>query len=161
MSNPTPNELPPHMIACMTPEVRKSLGIQTAEEAQQTFDERSERELQAQCEGWLTLHGYWRMTAENAMELIAPASKKPRGWYGHWQDNKRNPFVPDIIISDHNMTRCLFVELKKPGDTQPDYQPGQLTMIRSGLWYECRSLPALIERVLQWELDCTTERQRN
>lgn len=52
-----PHELPEHMIRCMSPEVRRSLGIATIQEAQQAHDCRVEKDLLRLCQQELSRRG--------------------------------------------------------------------------------------------------------
>lgn len=45
-----PHELPEHMIRCMSPEMRRSLGIKTMEEAGQSYEVRAEKDLLRLCQ---------------------------------------------------------------------------------------------------------------
>ena len=102
---------------------------------------RLEKNLQSTCELWLEHRGYARLTAANA-----DYSTGVKGWYGHLQDTKRNPLMPDLFIFDH-AGRCLLVEFK----VRDEYQPGQLAMIRAGMWTECRTFEAFEALVTEWE----------
>lgn len=114
-------------------------------------DIKLEKELQQQCESWLTLHGYYRMTADEAMRIYEcrPLSAaNMRGWFGHWTRNQRNPLWPDLYIMSYPVRRQpLLVELK----VCDKYRPGQREMIELGLWVECRRLEYFIEIATDWE----------
>lgn len=100
-----------------------------------------EKDLQHLCENWLHLHGYMRMTADNAMR-----PPPERGWFGHWFNSIRNPLWPDLAILDLT-GRCLLVELK----TRDVWQPGQKQMVESGFWKVAWSFADLQGFVLEWE----------
>lgn len=109
-----------------------------------------EKQLQAQCENWLRLHGYERMHAR----LIAAAANMPerwlviQGWFGHWFKSQRNPLMPDLFICDRSMTRCLMLELKI---LPPRYEPGQRELIEAGRWREANCLEDAIGIIRRWE----------
>ena len=106
---------------------------------------RLEKNLQSTCESWLTQRGYARLTAANA-----DYSTDVKGWYGHLADTraslKRNPLMPDLFMFDRT-GRCLLVEFK----VRDEYQPGQLAMIESGMWTECRTFEDFEMVVAGWE----------
>ena len=108
-------------------------------------DVRAEKELQLQCEGWLMLRGYYRLTAHNLSDknILWVAI----GWFGHWPKANRNPTMPDLAVLNRVMTRCILVELK----VEDRYQPGQRDMIDNGFWLEARTLDGLIKIVTDWE----------
>lgn len=99
-----------------------------------------ERKLQEDCEKWLAVIGYVRLTAENAM-----AAKNPRGWFGHLSQPKGNAFMPDIFIL--NKGRALLVELK----VREDYRPGQKAMLARGEWKKATNLNEFCGLVKEWE----------
>ena len=105
-------------------------------------DAKSEKELQSQCEGWLMLRDYRRLTAEHAMK-----GGYVRGWFGHWINNKRNPFMPDLAIFAAG-GKCLLVELKHP---PIKYEDGQEAMISRGIWKLATTLDQFIALVKAWE----------
>ena len=141
MTRLTAATIPPHIARLMRPEDRRALKVRTPEETQARIDERGECELQLQCEQWLALRGYARLTADNA------AMANSRGWFGHWPEARRNPLTPDLLIWDRTMGRCLAVELK----VRDVYQSGQREMIGRGAWVECRTLEAVALAVQAWE----------
>ena len=53
----SPHEIPEHMRRCMSPEVRKTLGIQTVHEAQEAYDDRAEKDLLRLCQQELSRRG--------------------------------------------------------------------------------------------------------
>jgi hypothetical protein len=65
-----------------------------------------ERKLQADCERWLQLHGWWPRTPD----FIA-RGKPPTGWYIHLHEAKRNPILLDLLLL-RNDGRYVEVELK-------------------------------------------------
>ena len=102
---------------------------------------RLEKNLQSTCESWLTQRGYARLTAANA-----DYSTDVRGWYGHLTEARRNPLMPDLFMFDRT-GRCLLVEFK----VRDAYQLGQLAMIESGMWTECRTFEDFEALVTEWE----------
>lgn len=52
----------PAMVRCLSPADRKALGAMTVAEAQDAYDARSESALLRQCEDWLVLHSYVKLT---------------------------------------------------------------------------------------------------
>ena len=103
---------------------------------------KAEKELQALCENWLNLHGYLRLTPDNAQR-----KEKPKGWYGHLVVAERNPFMPDLFIFAIDPKPPLFIEFK----LRDAYQPGQKEMIEAGFWTECRSFEHFLVKLVAWE----------
>lgn len=86
-----PHELPEHMIRCMSPEVRRSLGIATVQEAQQAHDCRAEKDLLRLCQQELSRRG--------VLEVIHLSHRA-----------REHPGLPDLVFS-MNGTPCA-CELK-------------------------------------------------
>ena len=107
-------------------------------------DRKHERELQAECERWLSLNGYFRLTPSAVARPSRPSSC---GFFGHWFESQRNAFMPDLFICDSTMRRCLMVELK----VCSRYQPGQKEFIDAGLWIEVRTTDEFIAAIKNWE----------
>ena len=108
---------------------------------------KSEKELEREVENWLSLHGYHRLTAENADCKDRALTGARKGWFGHWPENKRNPLMPDVAVFNASMTACLMVELK----CRPVYQPGQKSMILAGIWKQAWTLDEFMLVVQEWE----------
>ena len=137
----------PAMLRCVPAAVRKELGAKTIPEAQHDYNARSEKELQRHCTDWLVLHGYLNCTAANAVSPPATFS----GWFAHQPRSEKQPFAPDLVLFNPAMTRCLCVELKKPGTAAPSFQPGQREMVSSDRWLLARSLDAFRAIAQNWE----------
>ena len=108
-----------------------------------------EKELQRQAEGWLATHGYRRMTAHEAIAASALGAFT-KGWFFHLyigRANSKAPLLPDLMIFDQGMTRCLQIELK----VESVYQPGQKEMIDSGHWIEIRTFDEFRGWLAGWE----------
>ena len=88
----------------------------------------SEASLQAQCERYLLMSGYLRMTSNNA-KLVADGTAQPKGFFGHLQETRGNPQMPDLWVRD-GQKPDLYVELK----AKKRYQPGQREWIDMGQW---------------------------
>jgi hypothetical protein len=109
--------------------------------------DRLERQLQAQCEGWLSQRGYRRMTAPEAEAAMAPGASETRGWFAHLGKAKGNPLMPDVMLYNADMTRCLMIELK----ILNVYQPGQKAMVQAGAWRLAHYFETVVKMVLEWE----------
>lgn len=75
-----PHELPDHMIRCMSPEMRRSLGIQTMEEAGQSYEVRAEKDLLRLCQQELRRRG--------VLEVIHLSHRA-----------REHPGLPDLVFS--------------------------------------------------------------
>jgi hypothetical protein len=106
-----------------------------------------EKTLQALCESWLRQRGYHPMRASEHEHVGADGL--PVGWYAHMDHARENPDcrLPDLLITDGGMRRCLAVELK----VRRQYEPGQREMIGAGAWVEAWGLDGLIVAVEGWE----------
>ena len=93
-------------------------------------ERQEERDLQAQCEGWLSQRGYRRLTACEASRASSEPLSDLAGWFMHLHRPIGNPMMPDLIVFNADMTRSLCIELK----VRPLYQPGQKEMIDLGCW---------------------------
>jgi hypothetical protein len=112
-------------------------------------ERKAERELQAACEGWLSIRGYRRMTDREIIKAVE--SEYPcRGWFGHLAQPRGNPLMPDLWITDRTMRRVLPIELK----VRSNYQPGQREFINAGLWLEVREFCEFERLVTAWEKSC-------
>lgn len=107
-------------------------------------DVRAEKQLQADCEGILSVRGYQRLTAHNAATI---GDRECLGWFGHLAEAKRNPLMPDLFIFSESTHDALLVELK----VRDHYQPGQREMIQRGCWLECRSVDEFRRALNEWE----------
>jgi hypothetical protein len=71
--NPHANELPDNILRCMSTEVRKSLGLVTIQEAQQSHDCERESILQAMCEA--------ELSRRRVVYLhLSPRAREKAGW---------------------------------------------------------------------------------
>ena len=102
---------------------------------------KNERELQSQCELWLSRRDYRRMTAKNAVK-----GGTCRGWFGHWVENRKNPLISDIVIFKGQ--RSLLIEIKHPPIRWKD---GQEAMVCCGAWKLATSLDEFTAIVQEWE----------
>jgi hypothetical protein len=117
----------------------------TEESLSSVADDKAEKTLQTHCENWLIQREYRRLTAQNAeSQRLAPVPI--RGWFGHLQQSKRNPLMPDIFIFD-GQGRCLLVELK----AYNKWQPGQKEMVALGVWRTAWTFQGFVEIVTEWE----------
>ena len=110
-------------------------------------ERRQERDLQAQCEGWLSIRGYRRMTAPEATRAAKEAMSDQVGWFFHLSKPVGNPLCPDLIIFNADMSRSLCIELK----VRPTYQPGQREMIDLGCWRVAFGFHMVELMVREWE----------
>ena len=108
---------------------------------------RNEADIQRGVESWLTLRGYYRLTAGAAKAAHCEDANPQRGWFGHWVNNRRNPLMPDVAVFSADMRRCLMIELK----AHKRYQDGQREMIDLGAWVECDTVEDAEMRVMEWE----------
>ena len=155
------------MVRCMSKADRDALGAQTLGEVQEAYDCATEAALQRQCEAWLPLHGYHKLTtgkaaaealeqashAKTATEGAKRLESPPRGlagWFAHLPRAEKQPFLPDLVVFSNLWTRCLAIELKKPTGA-PTYRPGQREMVDSGRWTLVRNLDDLTAAVIAWE----------
>lgn len=142
----------------MNKEILKTSGPPNPPPEQPTKqDKKAERELQKQCEDWLHHHGYWRLTAENAVYLLDREDVTFRGWFGHLNKPRGNPLMSDLFLFTPTgekggqgigeLGRYLCVELK----TSNRFQPGQREMIEMGCWVQANTFEEFTLRVLKWE----------
>ena len=90
----------------------------------------AEFELQASVELELHERKYYRMTPAN-FDAAFKGTIAPRGFYGHWTDNERNPTICDILVVSWPVARPpLLLELK----VRQVFQPGQKAAISLKLW---------------------------
>lgn len=106
-----------------------------------------EKALQATCEGWLRQKGYRPSTAAEMVASVKPDATPVKGWYIHLHNCERNPLLPDLIVLDADMTRCICIELK----VASVYQPGQAEFIKAGCWREVRTFIDFRVLIEDWE----------
>jgi hypothetical protein len=106
-----------------------------------------ERDLQAQCEGWLSNRGYRRLTAPEASRAAKESMSEQVGWFFHMHKPIGNPLMPDLVVFNADMSRSLCVELK----VRPLYQPGQKEMIGLGCWRMAQWFQEFEGFVREWE----------
>jgi len=137
-------------LATLSKEERAMFPMDTTEPTK--ADKKAEKDLQRDCENLLSQRDYLRMTALNAEEIVKQgATHVVRGFFGHWQNNKRNPLMPDLMVIDLAAEkRPLLVELK----IEPcRWQPGQQVMCYLNTWHLCTDF-AEFEIVLNaWEAE--------
>lgn len=107
-----------------------------------------EKDLQNNVEGWLANHGYRRMTAPEA--ACAKRDGIGKGWFFHLYIGKADskaPLLPDLMIFNSDMTRCLPIELK----VVAKFQDGQKEMIDLGAWQLSYTFAGVKEMVEEWE----------
>ena len=88
-----PRLIPGKTVAMMNQEDRKALGLMEPWERQHKAGVELEKELQRQCENWLTLHGFRRRTPDDICR-----SGDCAGWFIHINEAKRNPILLDLLI---------------------------------------------------------------
>ncbi len=112
-------------------------------------DIKTEKALQDQCEQYLSLHGYWRLTAESAAK-VWESDVECQGFFGHFRFSQRSPLMPDLMIIKYPNDRpALLIELKiKP----IQWQPGQSQMCDLCFWVLCLDLEAFKDLVGKWEM---------
>ena len=108
-------------------------------------DIKLEKELQKNCENYLSQRGYHRLSAPEA-EAVARHSGHCKGWFGHLAKCKQNPLMPDLFIFDA-YGRSLQVELK----TTKRFQPGQKEMIDMGIWDLATTFDEFQDILFGWE----------
>ena len=107
----------------------------------------AEFELQAAVELELHERKYYRMTPAN-FDAAIKGTIAPRGFYGHWTDNERNPTMADLLIVSWTTPRPpLLLELK----VRQVFQPGQKQAISLKLWRLAWSLPEAQAIISEWE----------
>lgn len=106
----------------------------------------SEDDLQRKAEQELDQMGYKRLTAMHAV-LHASLTTPQVGWYAHMAHAVGNPFLPDLVVFDLFMRRCVGIELK----VRSVYQKGQREMIELGAWQEARTVERVVEIVKDFE----------
>ena len=139
----TPASLPPAMVEGMSKEDRKAFGIMTNAEAQAKGETRVERKLQADCERWLTLHGYRRRTPDD----IADCDRNTVGWFSHLHDAKRNPILADLLI----MRRNAYIEIELKAGKAGRLSNEQHTLAEYQWITVCRSLAEFIKVMEAWK----------
>jgi len=103
-----------------------------------------EKDLQAQVEGWLRIHGYYKRIPCD----IALLEKPRRGWQIHIHAAKKNPIVLDLILLGNNGHFTEF-ELKRPEGTWSSEEQRILCQ-QFGKPVFC-SLAGVKEHVEKWE----------
>jgi hypothetical protein len=111
-------------------------------------DIQAEKDLQTICENWLTQHGYVRLTADNAVRENKDRTPGFRGWFGHLNKPKGNPFLPDLMLFDRRGW-YLFIELK----VRDVWQKGQKEMTMMMDWSVAWNFADFERMVLDWEED--------
>lgn len=106
-------------------------------------DKISEAKLQRHCEDYATLHGYLRLTADNA-EKFDPTIHK--GFFGHMNKPKMNPLMPDFWVFNTSGS-VLCVELKVCNV----YQPGQAELVAAGFWKLALTFGEFVLLLTEWE----------
>ena len=145
-------DLPPKMRAqaeelLKLPKVADKVAEFISEETPNKADNKAEKALQKECENWLSLRGYLRMTANNAERQYNHPDTTCKGWFGHWFNNNRNPLMADILLVD-TAGRCLMVELK----VRDVWRAGQREMCKMGAWVSAFNFQEFEALVGHWEL---------
>jgi len=113
------------------------------------YDIDEEKKLQAICERYLNQRGYKRLKAEIVV-IYSTAPKgshdMPNGYFGHWFNNRRNPFILDLLILSPT-GHYLMVDLK----VSNHYQPGQKEIVVQGYGHFAWSLDDFIVILNKWE----------
>ena len=118
-------ELPDSIVRLMAAPDRKALGLALPEEAAARADAQQERELQRQCEAWLSLHGVEYLH-------LSPRAREKAGW-------------PDLTFAIGGVPYA--VELKTATSKLSDDQRRVLGRMAANGWrcIVARSLPEMIE----------------
>lgn len=106
-------------------------------------EKRDESKLQADCERWLTLHGYRRRTPDD----IADCDIHAAGWFIHLQDAKRNPILGDLLI----MRRGFYIEIELKAGKAGRLSDEQHTLAEYQWITVCRSLAEFIKVMEAWK----------
>ena len=139
-----PAAIVPRRIAqLMSDSDRKACGVTTFDEDQQWREVRFEKEIQRECERWLTGHGYLPRTPDGI-----GAEGEMRGWFLHLHETRANPMMLDLLILrlDGAWLEC---ELKTASGALRDNQAAILK--RGGPVRLCRSVAEFIAAVAAWE----------
>ena len=140
--------IPANMIEKMNPADRKALGLKTRAEIIGGIEDKSEKQIQRDCENLLRSRGYWPRTP-GYLDGGAGGSVKQSGWYVHIYDTKRNPILLDLLIIAINTGRYLEAELKTPTGAASDWQ---LAIIQAGgPVVLCRSFAEFESALTKWE----------
>ena len=107
--------------------------------------EAKESELQGHAQKYLRQRGYLPATA--TMAEMEAHSRMANGWYIHLAEPRGNPLLPDLLVLDFTMAKCIAIELK----VRNKYQPGQREFIAIGAWHEARSLDDVKAILDAWE----------
>jgi len=75
-----------------------------------------------------------------------PDEDIPKGYFGHWFNNRRNPFILDLLILSPT-GHYLMVDLK----VSNHYQPGQKEIVAQGYGHFAWSLDDFIVILNKWE----------
>ena len=106
----------------------------------------TEPQLQSACEQVLGRMGYWRLTEKN---ILKPGAADVKGWYFHLHDARRESCLPDLVIFEARMTRCLCVELK--ATEKSAIRKAQKAMIGRKCWRLAFDLEEFAARLNEWE----------
>lgn len=110
---------------------------------------KKEKELQRECENWLHHRGYRRLTAENVCigsTVPLRSLDAPKGYFGHWYENRKNPFILDLLILSGS-GHYLMVDFK----TSKRYQPGQREIVAQGYGRFAYTFEDFELMVIRWE----------
>ncbi len=144
-------DLPPQYQKQVEDRLAKPVVAETVTEQTEPskHDIKQEKELQTQCENYLNQRGYMRLVAEAiVIQSTAPkgSSDGPKGYFGHWFNSRRNPFILDLLILSPS-GHYLMVELK----TSKKYQPGQKELVAQGYGQFAYSFDQFVEILNKWE----------
>lgn len=105
----------------------------------------AENALQRQAEAFLTKRGYLRLTPK---AMIRAKIDPPRGFFGHWNENRGNPLMADLLVMDFPLTRVpLMLELK----VRDRWQPGQKQAAGLRLWRVAWCMEDVRREVDAWD----------
>ena len=148
-----PMALSDEVIKKMSPEDRKLHGLKTREEINEDFDDKAEKQIQREVEGWLKTKGFWPCTP-----AFLDGRKPPRGWFFHLVKPKGNMIMLDLIITALD-GRSLWLELKT---SNGGFRPGQREILDTTLCAKlARSTMEAMEIINEWEIQNEESRQRN
>jgi len=107
-------------------------------------DVRAERDLQNQCENWLSLRGYCRRSPS-----CIKAASTPAKWFVHLHKAKRNPILLDLLIMSGG--KCIEIELKTAVGKLSEEQYGIIEKSGIRVALMVRDFDAFCHAVKKWE----------
>jgi len=139
-TNPASDEKAAEMVAAFKP---------LADAAQKLASPcKDEATLQAECDRVLVRAGYHRLTENN---LASFAMAEIAGWFLHVRDSRGECCLPDLVVFDANMTRCLCVELK--ANAKANIRRGQKAAIQRRMWKLAFTVDEFAGFLADWTTD--------